>query len=195
VKPCARGRAGSVGVRRGAIAMLAGVGATLLLCPASARADEAFITEQSADEVSVLDLATREVVARIKIDGKPAGIAMARDGKTAFVTSPEGKYVSVIDAAARKVLRRIPMPDTPLGIAVDPAGAFICVAGFYQPRLYKIDPATGSIVATVTVGASPCPTRRSGSRSIRRAHLFASPDSISRASIRSIPRPARSSRR
>ena len=80
---------------------------------------------------------------------------MARDGRTAFVTSTEGKYISVIDTSSRKIVARIMMPDTPLGVAVDPAGAFIYVAGFYQPRLYKIDAATRAIVATVTVGASP----------------------------------------
>jgi len=41
---------------------------------------EAFITDQTGDEVSVLDLGTKHVVARIPVTGKPAGIAMARDG-------------------------------------------------------------------------------------------------------------------
>ncbi len=127
----------------------------LLLGCAPAGAGEAFITDQTGDEVSVLDLASRQVVARIPISGKPAGIAMARDGRTAYVTSPEAKFVSVIDTVSRKVVARIAIPDTPLGIAADPGGGFIYVAGFYEPRLYKIDLATGTIVATVTVGASP----------------------------------------
>jgi YVTN family beta-propeller protein len=37
----------------------------------------------------------------------------------------------------------------------DPSGGFIYVAGFYQPRLYKVDLATGTIAASVQVGASP----------------------------------------
>jgi len=40
-----------------------------------------------------------------------------------------------------------------LGSAADPSGGFIYVAGFYQPRLYKIDLAAAAIVATVEVGA------------------------------------------
>ena len=135
--------------------LFAGVGAALLMGCVQAAADEAFVTDQTGDEVSVLDLATKRVVGRIPVAGKPAGIAMARDGRTAFVTSTEGKYVSVIDTSSRKIVARIMMPDTPLGVAVDPAGGFIYVAGFYQPRLYKIDVAARAIVATVTVGASP----------------------------------------
>ena len=80
---------------------------------------------------------------------------MARDGRTAYVTSPEAKYVSVIDTVSRKVVSRITISDTPLGIAVDPGGGFIYVAGFYQPRLYKVDLTAGAIVASVLVGASP----------------------------------------
>jgi DNA-binding beta-propeller fold protein YncE len=58
----------------------------------------------------------------------------ALDGRTAYVTSTEGKFVTLIDTAARKIVSKIAMPDT-LGIAADPAGGFIYVAGFYQPRL------------------------------------------------------------
>jgi YVTN family beta-propeller protein len=130
------------------------IGASLLFWD-SARGDEAFITEQTGDEVSVLDLSSKQVVARIPVSGKPAGIAMARDGKTAFVTSTEGKYVTLIDTDARKIIGKIAMPDTPLGIAADPSGSFVYVAGFYLPRLYKIDVAARAIAGSAEIGASP----------------------------------------
>jgi YVTN family beta-propeller protein len=82
----------------------------------------------------VLDLGSKQVVARIPVLGKPAGIAMARDGRTAYVTSTEGKYVSVINTASRNIVSKIAIPDTPLGIAADPAGRFIYVAGLTTPR-------------------------------------------------------------
>ena len=71
---------------------------------APASGAEAFITDQTGDEVGVLDLGSKQVVARIPVLGKPAGIAMARDGRTAYVTSTEGKYVSVIDTASRNIV-------------------------------------------------------------------------------------------
>jgi YVTN family beta-propeller protein len=130
---------------------LACVYAAVLGC-APAGGAEAFITDQTGDEVSVLDLGAKQVVARNPVLGKPAGIAMARDGRTAYVTSTEGKYVSMIDTASRHIVAKIAIPDTPLGIAA--AGRFIYVAGFCQPRLYKIDLATGAIAASVEVGAA-----------------------------------------
>jgi YVTN family beta-propeller protein len=68
---------------------------------APASGAEAFITDQTGDEVSVLDLGSKQVVAGIPVLGKPAGIAMAHDRRTAYVTSTQGKYVSVIDTVAQ----------------------------------------------------------------------------------------------
>jgi YVTN family beta-propeller protein len=106
-----------------------------------AQADEAFITEQGADDVAVVDLATRQVVATIPVRGKPAGIAMSPDGTRAYVTSPEGKFVSVIDTEKRVVLQRFFMKDAPLGITIDKNGEFIYVAGFYNGEVFKMDTA------------------------------------------------------
>jgi YVTN family beta-propeller protein len=66
----------------------------------AARAEEAFVTDQDGDAVTVIDLAARKGVATIHVDGKPAGIAMTRDGTRAFVTSPSMQMVSVIDTRA-----------------------------------------------------------------------------------------------
>ena len=77
---------------RGAAAPLAVSCLALCLFHATAKGAEAFITDQIGDEVSVLDLSSKHVVARIPVAGKPAGIAMAPDGRAAYVTSTEGKY-------------------------------------------------------------------------------------------------------
>jgi YVTN family beta-propeller protein len=102
--------------------------AVCLYC-APAMGAEAFITDQTGDEISVLDLASKRVVAEIPVAGKPAGIAIARDGRTAYVTSTEGKFVSLIETVSRNIVAKIAVPDTPLGIAAASGGAFIYVAG------------------------------------------------------------------
>ncbi len=78
--------------------------------------------------VTVVDLEAGSAVATNPVGGKPAGVAVSRDGARAYVTSPEGKYLSVIDAAARQVLRRVPLEGGPLGVAVHPSGAPVYVA-------------------------------------------------------------------
>jgi YVTN family beta-propeller protein len=72
-------------------------------------AREAFVTNQVGNSLSVVDLAGMSQVAEIKIGGKPAGVAMSPDGRTAYVTSPESKELVAVDADKREVARRVPV--------------------------------------------------------------------------------------
>ena len=80
-----------------------GLGSRAARCRARSGSSEAFVTNQTGDTLSVVDLATLTVAATIPIGGKPAGIAMAPDGARAYVTAPEGKELVVVDAKARAV--------------------------------------------------------------------------------------------
>ncbi|MFA6207551.1 MAG: YncE family protein, partial [Methylocystis sp.] len=60
------------------------------LLSSPALADEAFVTAQGADALSIVDLSKMQTVATLPIGGKPAGVAVSRDGARAFITSPEG---------------------------------------------------------------------------------------------------------
>src|SRR5690242_15736428 len=51
------------------VALLAGI--------AGAQAEEAFVTNQLSDNLTIVDLATARPVATIAIGGKPAGVAVA----------------------------------------------------------------------------------------------------------------------
>ena len=53
---------------------------------AEASADEAFVANQSSDDLTIVDLSTMKAVATLPIGGKPAGVAVARDGSRACVT-------------------------------------------------------------------------------------------------------------
>ncbi len=127
----------------------------LLLAAGHARAEEAFITNQVADSVTVLDLDAGKAVATIPVAGKPAGIAMAPDGSRAYVTCPDGKALAVIDAAARREVARIDLGGGPLGVAVHPSGSPVYVADSFGNRVQVVDPVSGSITATVSVGNVP----------------------------------------
>ncbi len=119
-----------------------------------ALADEAFVTDQQADAVSVVDLTTRSVVATIAVPGHPAGIAMSRDGLMAYVTSPDGHSLSVIDASARRVVRQMVLGGEPVGVAASPSG-LVYVADWISDRVLVVDPVAGRVVAQVVVGRSP----------------------------------------
>lgn len=131
--------------------------AALLICP-PALAETAFITNQSSEDLSVVDLNTGTVVRTTPIGGKPAGVAVGRHWgnppQNVYVVSPESKTVTVLDAAGRKILNRVVLPGGPLGIAVHPSGKPLYVADWYGARLWVIDPEKG-VIGEIQTGLSP----------------------------------------
>jgi YVTN family beta-propeller protein len=59
-----------------------------LLGPASARAQNAYITNASSNTVSVIDTATDTVIATIPVSLHPFGVAVSPDGSKVYVTTP-----------------------------------------------------------------------------------------------------------
>ena len=119
-----------------------------------ARADEAFVPNQSGDDLTIVELGAMTPGATLPIGGKPAGIAVSQDGARAYVTSPEGHFVSVIDAKARRVLKRIAVVGQPFGVAVSPDGRRLYVADMNGRDLLEIDPDSEK-TRRVEIGAMP----------------------------------------
>ena len=108
----------AMGTRQRVAALFAAV-----LCAAPSAADErAFVTNQSAQTVSVVALPQMAVLATLPVAGKPAGVAAAPDGRHVYVSSPEGAFVTVLGTDPPAVLRPIALEGGPLGIAVHPDG-------------------------------------------------------------------------
>jgi len=58
-----------------------------LLGPASARAQNAYITNQFSNTVSVIDTATDTVIATIPVGLTPFGVAVSPDGSKVYITT------------------------------------------------------------------------------------------------------------
>ena len=147
-----RGAKGAGGARINLRALAVVFLAPLLV--GAARADEAFIPNQSSDDLTIVDLGAMTPGATLPIGGKPAGIAVCPDGARAYVTSPEGHFVSVIDARARRVLKRIAVAGQPFGVAVSPDGRQLYVADMNGRELLEIDPDSEK-TRRVEIGAMP----------------------------------------
>lgn len=75
------------------------------------------VSQMHGPEVTVLDAATRKVVARVRIGQDGAGILIEPDGKRAYAASPTDGMVAVIDLATLKVVGRIDAGPNPDGMA------------------------------------------------------------------------------
>ena len=86
-------------------------------------AGKAYVTNQIADTVSVIDTATNAVVgSAITVGDGPLGIAITPDGTKAYVANFVADTVSVINTATNAVVgSAITVGSGPFGIAICPA--------------------------------------------------------------------------
>jgi YVTN family beta-propeller protein len=118
-------------------------------------AQNAYITNQFANTVSVIDTARNTVTATIPVGTNPVGVAVSPNGSTVYVTNYVSNTVSVIDAATAMVSATIPVGSGPLGVAVHPDSGAVYVADSQSNDLSVIDPTTKVVIATIPVGTDP----------------------------------------
>ena len=120
-----------------------------------AAAAEALTTNQPADNLSFVNLDTMKEVARIKIGGKPAGIALSPDKTKAYITSPDSRELVEVDAVSRAVTRRLVVGGGPVGVAAHPKLPEVYVADWYTHKIIVVDTNKFAVVGTIAVGKSP----------------------------------------
>lgn len=129
--------------------------AAALLCAAAAigpaAALEAFITEQSGQSLSVVDLVAGEVAERAPLRGAPAGVAVGID-RDVWVTSPESAELHRIDRDTLAVIS-IPLEGAPFGVAVDPVSGRVYVSDWHGDRVFLVE--DGIRVGEIATGRSP----------------------------------------
>jgi YVTN family beta-propeller protein len=76
--------------------------------------EELWVLNAASNDVTVVDLATRQRVAHIEVGDNPRGIVLSPDGATAYVNNTLAGTVSVIDTASYTVTAVITVTDIPL---------------------------------------------------------------------------------
>jgi YVTN family beta-propeller protein len=132
-------------LRISGIFALAALAVVCLFGSAQSRAQNAYITANGSDTVSVVDTATNTVIATIPVGVQPAGVAVSADGSKVYVANQgTGKIpgsVSVIDSATNTATATIPLGLTgPGALAVTPDDS----------KVYVTDTRGVSVIATAT---------------------------------------------
>lgn len=135
---------------------------TVLSCPvATAHAQSlAYTANSCSNDVSVIDVAAKTVVATVPLDASPKGVAVSPDGTRAFIVDAGATRVWVIDTASQDVVKTIRLgADAGIGdlqaIAIAPDGAYAYVPRANAQRLAVIDLARMRVVANVPLPGLP----------------------------------------
>jgi YVTN family beta-propeller protein len=111
--------------------LITALAVSCLLGSAQTLAQNAYITNQDSDNISVIDTPTNTVIATIPAGEYPEGVAVSQDGRRAYITNRNrlgsGNItgtVMVIDTTTNTVIGSpIRVGNYPAGVAVSPDGS------------------------------------------------------------------------
>jgi YVTN family beta-propeller protein len=155
----ARCRLGPVVARRGlgSARLVLTVGMLIALtAPAPAAADRiAYVTNNSSNSVTPIDIATHTAGTPIPVDPSPISVAITPDGTTAYVTTLGSDGVTPIDIATDTAGTPIPVGSPSIGVAVTPDGTTAYVTTPGSGSVTPIDIATHTAGTPIPVGSLP----------------------------------------
>ena len=126
----------------------------LMLVSIASAAPYAYITNYGDNEVSVIDTATKLVVATVSGVHGPWGVAVNPNGKNVYVTNLASNNVSVINTKTNNVTAKVPVGNLPYGVAVTPDGTKVYVSNSGSNTVSAINTKTNT-VTNVPVGNWP----------------------------------------
>jgi YVTN family beta-propeller protein len=115
-----------------------------------------YVACATANEVAIVDTATRKVLRKLETPAAPLGLVLSSDGKTLYVTcaAPEST-VCVVDTAGAKVVARIPAGHTTMAPALSPDGKTLYVCNRFDNEVAFIDLAARQTIKSVKVPREP----------------------------------------
>src|SRR5574341_761209 len=90
----------------------------LLLAAGHPSAPRLFVSNETGNTVSVVDLTTNTVTATVEAGRRPRGIGASPDGRSLYVALGDEDAIGVIDVGTLKVTRKIPAGSDPEKFAV-----------------------------------------------------------------------------
>ena len=114
-------------------------GIQIIFPPPIVRANTiAFITNQQADTVSVIDTKSRSVIGHIAVGQEPAGITTSLKFKRAWISTPGDHSISEIHCNTLQPGTAITAGEGPLAITIDEQRELLYVADWYQHTVMAI---------------------------------------------------------
>ena len=137
------------------VSFLLSLVATVLTAVSAAATQYAYVTNSGSNTVSVMDTASKIIVATIPVGELPAGMAITPDGTFAYVTNFHSNTVSVIEIATNNVSMTVAVGTNPQDVAITPDGAFAYVTNDGSNTVSVIDTASNTVATTFEVGTNP----------------------------------------
>ena len=116
---------------------------------------KAYVVNQTANSISVIDIESRQVVNELSVGPRPSQAALSPDGAELYVTCTWGSSVDVLDLALGRVVRSLGTGLEPGGLSVSPDGRLLYVANAMSDTVSIIDAKSGNTLSEFAAGRQP----------------------------------------
>ena len=117
-----------------------------------------FVSNEDAGELSIVDLATGEVLRTVKVGGEPEGVRLRPDRAAVYVTSESDHAVTVVDARERSRARQHRQSAGVRGTRSSPRdGSRAYVSSEHGGSVAVVDVAANEVLETIALPAGSLP--------------------------------------
>lgn len=117
--------------------------------------DFAYIANFGSNDVSVISILSKTVVATIPVGTNPYGVSVSQDGTRAYIANNGSNNVSVINTLTNTVDATIEVGMNPRGLMVSYDGKWLYVANGGSNTVSVINTASNTVVKTIEVDETP----------------------------------------
>ncbi len=115
-----------------------------------------YVAGQTANQVLVVDAASRAVTATIPVGAEPVSVVAAPDGAAVYAVSHQAAAIARIDPATDQVVATLPIGEHPWGAALSPDGSALYVTHFLlHPGVTVVDTASFTVRKVIELAEQP----------------------------------------
>lgn len=115
----------------------------------------AYTSNVGAGTVSVIDVATRKVIAVVTVAKRAQRIALSMDGRFVFTADQDAPRLAVIDTRTKKLVRGVALPAVAYGTAPSPDGRILLMALPGANQVGVLDLSSMEVTKTLDVPKAP----------------------------------------
>ncbi|MEO1612801.1 MAG: YVTN family beta-propeller repeat protein [Pseudomonadota bacterium] len=137
----------------------AALSAPVFLSPGALRAaggeGEIWVSNEKDDTVSVIDIASLEVIRTLPTGERPRGITFSKDFSRLYICASDSDTVQVMDPETGKILHDLPSGEDPEQFVLHPDDRRLYIANEDDAITTVVDTETRRVIAQIDVGIEP----------------------------------------
>ena len=135
--------------------LLKPLAAALLFSTTAAHAEQAYVSNEKDDTISIIDLDTLEVTDTLNVGKRPRGILFSKDYSKLYICASDSDTVQIMDVATKEIIGELPSGEDPEQFALHPNDRHLYISNEDDALVTIVDTESSLVLAQIDVGVEP----------------------------------------